>query len=250
MEKRMRIKTTATAVTVALIVLAATIDGVPSRAQEKAVEPNSVTAIDIVLEPDATMLKQAEAANERLRENYPKGFALDELHRPHISCLVRYVKTAELDKVFEAVDKVLAEEKPATWKLTAHKYYYIPLKEIGLAGIVIEPTDDIIRYQQKLIDAVKPFTVKSGTAAAFATTKEDPNIVAPLIEGVAKYVPDGTGKNFSPHVTIGLATEEYLNKMLDEKFENFTFSPVGVSVYHMGNFGTARIKLKGWELNR
>jgi hypothetical protein len=30
------------------------------------------------------------------------------------------------------------------------------MEEIGLAGIVIEPTDDLIRYQQKLIDAVTP----------------------------------------------------------------------------------------------
>jgi hypothetical protein len=43
-------------------------------------------------------------------------------------------------------------------------------------------------------------------------------------------------------------TEDYLKKMLDEKFETFTFSLAGVSVYHLGNFGTAREKLKGWEL--
>ena len=36
--------------------------------------------------------------------------------------------------------------------------------------------------------------------------------------------------------------------LLDEKFEVFTFSPVGVSIYHLGNFGTARTKLKSWEL--
>jgi hypothetical protein len=238
-------RTTTVALTALVIGLAATVGDGPSCAQEKVAEPNAVTAVDIVLEPDATMIKHAEAANKRLRDSYPKGFALDEVHRPHISCLVRYVKTAQLDKVYEAVDKVLAEEKPALCKLTAHKYYYIPLKDTGLAEIVIEPTDDMIRFQQKLIDAVKPFTVRTGTAAAFATTKEDPDIVAPLIEGVAKYVPDGTGKNFSPHVTIGLASEEYLKKMLDEKFEKF--STVGVSVYHMGNFGTARIKLKGWQ---
>ena len=32
----------------------------------RAEEPKPVTAIDIVLEPDATMIKHAEAANERL----------------------------------------------------------------------------------------------------------------------------------------------------------------------------------------
>ena len=36
--------------------------------------------------------------------------------------------------------------------------------------------------------------------------------------------------------------------MLDEKFEAFTFSPSGASVYHLGNFGTARKLLHSWEL--
>jgi hypothetical protein len=211
-------------------------------------EPGSVTAIDILLEPNATMVKQAQAANERLLKVFPKGFALGKTHTPHISTLQRYVKTADLDKVYEAVGKVLADEKPIAWKLKAYKYYYIPWKEIGLAGIVIEPTDDLIRYQQKLIDAVAPFTVRTGTAAAFVTTKEDPEINQPTIDYVTTFVPDGTGKKFNPHVTIGLASQDYLKKMLDEKFEAFTFSPVGVSVYHLGNFGTARTRLKHWEL--
>jgi hypothetical protein len=218
----------------------------------RADEPNPVTAIDIVLEPDATMVKHAEAANERLLKEFPKGFALDKTHQPHISCLQRFVKTADLDKVYEAVSKVLAEEKPTSWKLRAYKYYYIhgtgALKEIGVGGIVIEPTDDLIRYQQKLIDAVAPFTVKEGTAAAFVTTKEDPDINQPTIDYVASFVPDASGKKFNPHVTIGIATQDYLKKMLDEKFEDFTFSPAGAAVYHLGNFGTARTKLKSFEL--
>lgn len=210
--------------------------------------PGAVTAIDIVLEPDATMVKNAEAANERLRKQFLKGFALDKTHHPHISCLQRYVRTTDLNGVYEAVAKVLAEEKPIAWRLKAYKYYYIPWKENGLAGIVIEPTVDLIRFQQKLIDAVGPFTVKTGTAAAFATTKEDPDVNQPTMDYVANFVPHGTGDKFNPHVTIGLATQDYLKKMLDEKFEAFTFSPVGVSVYHLGNFGTARTQLKNWEL--
>jgi len=221
-----------------------------SRAEQppKSDEPNTVTAIDILLEPDATMIKKAEAANERLLKVFPKGFALGKTHQPHISCLQRFVKTADLDKVYEAVGKVLAEEKPTAWKLKAYKYYYIPWKDIGLAGIVIEPTDDLIRYQQKLIDAVAPFTENTGTAAAFVTTKEDPDINQPTIDYVTNFVPNGTGKKFNPHVTIGIASQDFLKKLLDEKFESFTFSPVGASVYHLGNFGTARKKLKGWEL--
>ena len=222
--------------------------GWPEEKAANAAEPNAVTAIDILLEPDATMVKKAEAANERLLKEFPKGFALGKTHHPHISCLQRYVRTADLDKVYEAVGKVLAGEKPTAWKLKAYKYYYIPWKDLGLAGIVIEPTNDLIRYQKKLIDAVAPFIVETGTAAAFVTTKEDPDINEPTIDYVRTFVPNETGTKFNPHVTIGLASQDYLKGLLDEKFEVFTFSPVGVSVYHLGNFGTARTKLKNWEL--
>jgi hypothetical protein len=210
--------------------------------------PASVTAIDTLLDPDATMIRHAVAANKRLRKSFPEGFALGQEHQPHISCLQRYVKTQDLNKVYDAVGKVLATEKPTTWKLKAYKYYYLPWKNIGLAGIVIEPTDDLIRYQQKLVDAISPFTVETGTASAFVTTKKDPEINQPTIDYVANFVPNETGKKFNPHVTIGLASQDYLKKLLDEKFDDFTFSPAKASVYHLGNFGTARKLLKTWQL--
>src|SRR5262245_58307007 len=104
-------------------------------------QENAITAIDIALEPDATMIQHAEAANARLFKVFPKGFSLDATHHPHISMLQRYVRTADLDKVYAAAGKVLADEKVTSWKLKAFKYYYIPWKDIGLAGIVVEPTD-------------------------------------------------------------------------------------------------------------
>src|SRR5260221_6746830 len=133
------------------------------------------------------------------------------------------------------------------WSLKAFKCYYIPWKDIGLAGIVVEPTDDLLRLQQKLIDAVAPFTAETGTAAAFVTTPKDPDINKPTIDYVATFVPKASGKDFNPHVTVGIASQDYLKKMLAEPFDVFTLSPAGASVYQLGNFGTARKKLKAWE---
>ena len=211
-------------------------------------QQNPVTAIDIALEPDATMLQRARADNTRLRKAFPKGFALDAMHHAHVTMLQRYVRTADLDKVYAAADKVLASEKPAGWKLKAFKYYYIPDPPIGVAGIVVEPTEDLLRLQQRLIDAVAPFTANSGTAAAFFSTPEEPDINQPTIDYVAAFVPKATGKNFNPHVTIGVGTEIYLKEMLAAPFESFTFSPAGASVYQLGNYGTARKELKALEL--
>src|SRR5271166_4891813 len=213
-------------------------------AQAAVAQQNPVTAIDIALEPDATMIQHATAANARLLKAFPKGFALDETHHPHISMLQQFVRTADLDKVFAAADAVFAKEKPLSWTLKAVKYYYIPSPPIGLAGIVIEPTEDLHRLQDELIAAVAPYTVKTGTPAAFFSDEGGRDIQKALIDYVAHFASVAAGKKFNPHVTIGVGTEAYLNTVLAEPFESFTFSPAGASVYQLGSFGTARKELK------
>ena len=206
----------------------------------------TVTAIDIMLEPDATMLRHAEAANARLLNVFPKGFSLDATHRPHVTMVQRFVRTADLDKVYAAAGKVFAGANVTGLKLESFKYYYIPDKDIGLSGIVVKPTPELLKLQQDVIAAVAPFTEATGTSAAFVTTPDDPVINPLLIEYVAAFVPKASGEHFNPHVTTGVASREYLDKMLAEPFEPFTFSPAGAAAYQLGQFGTAAKKLKEW----
>jgi hypothetical protein len=62
------------------------------------------------------------------------------------------------------------------------------------------------------------------------------------------FVPDHSGDKYSPHVTTGIGTVEYLDTLLAAPFDTFTFSPVGASVYHLGNYGTAMTKLHSFKL--
>ena len=124
----------------------------------------------------------------------------------------------------------------------------IPDKDIGLAGIVVEPTADLLKLQQALIEAVAPFTVHAGTAAAFATTPGNFDIQPALIDYVAAFVPKYTGTYYNPHVTVGVASQDYLKGMLAGPFDEFTFSPAGASVYQLGSYGTAMKKLNAWDL--
>jgi hypothetical protein len=228
-----------------------TISGTETEQQAPAaVVQNTITAIDILLEPDATMIQHAQAANARLLKNFPKGFTLGGQYAPHVTVLQRYVNTADLDKVHKAADEVFAKEKPTSWNLKAFKYYYIPQKPIGLAGIVIEPTADLARLQRQLIDAVAPFTAPTGTAAAYVTTPRDPNILEAVIQYVKVFVPEHSGDRYGPHVTIGIGTIDFLDAMLAAPFDTFTFSPVAASVYHLGNYGTAMTKLHSIKLEK
>ena len=205
---------------------------------------SDITAIDICLEPDATMIQHAEAVNARLRGVFPEGFSLDATHHPHITLVQRFVRTADLDRVFAAAGKVIADNNVTSMKLEAFKQYYAPGGKIGVAGICAKPTPEILKLQADIIAAVAPFTVETGPIGAFtapqATTAED----TMLIDYVSTFVPKMSGENFNPHVTTGVAPKEYLDKMLAEPFEPFTFSPVGAAVYHLGPYGTAAKKLK------
>ena len=181
--------------------IAMTLGPEPANAQR-----SPVTAIDIALEPDHTMVDHAQAANATLLKNFPQGFSLDATHHPHVSIFAGFVPTADLPPVYEVAGKVLAKENYTAWKLTAFKYYYVPMGPTGLGGIVIKPTPDLLRLQRELIDAVTPYTVRTATAAAFYTTPAEPGIHPSVIDYIATSMTNYTGENFNPHVTIGIGT--------------------------------------------
>jgi hypothetical protein len=90
--------------------------------------------------------------------------------------------------------------------------------------------------------------VETGPIGAFTAPHDDPGADALLIKYVSTFVPQQTGERYSPHVSTGVATRDYLDKMLVEPFEPFSFSPAGAAVYQLGPFGTAAKKLKEWNL--
>ena len=134
-------------------------------------------------------------------------------------------------------------------KLEAFKYYYAPAGAIGVAGICREADAGIAQAASgHHCRREAPFMVETGPIGAFTAPHDDPAIDAALIEYVSTFVPKMSGENFNPHVSTGVAPREYLDKMLAEPFEPFTFSPAGAAVYQLGPFGTAAKKLKEWDL--
>ena len=207
-----------------------------------------VTAVDILLEPDATMLKHAAAENRKLLAVYPKGFSLDAAHRPHITLLQAFVRTADLDKVYAAAGKVFTDANLGAMKLEAFKYYYAGLGANGVAGICAKPSPEIVKLQADIVAAVTPYMLKTATVSAFTAPMDDPADNALFIQYISTFVPNMMGEHFNPHVSIGVAPKDYLDKMMAEPFEPFTFSPAGAAVFQLGPYGTAARELKEWTL--
>lgn len=229
-----------------LLVAAVLVRGIAAQGAEQ----GPVTAIDILLEPDPTMLSQAQANNARLLQIYPNGFALDDMHRPHVTLIQRFVRTKNLEKVFTAAGHVIDGADVRGMRLEALKYYYTPGGDVGVAGIFVRPTPQLLKLQQELIAAVSPFTVETGPIGAFTASHDDAATDAQLIGYVATFVPKQTGEHYKPHVSTGVAPKAYLDKMVAEPFKPFTFSPVGVAIYQLGPFGTAAKRLKVWSMTR
>lgn len=58
----------------------------------------------------------------------------------------------------------------------------------------------------------------TGSAAAFATTAAEPHINEATLNAVATYFAVHIGEHYSPHVTIGVGTVDYLNALLTAPF--------------------------------
>jgi phosphoglycolate phosphatase-like HAD superfamily hydrolase/2'-5' RNA ligase len=202
----------------------------------------TLIAINVLLNPDAATIEKAQATNSRLREDYPDGFALDANHAPHISILHRFVRTADLEKVANAVAEVLCTEQPMKWESKATGYYDLAYQNLGFVGIVIEPTQDLRRLQQRIIDAVAPFAVE-GTGEAFAPRPDGREISQPTVDYVNNFVGSRTGTNYHPHLTVGIGTRDFVDALKAEPFEAFTVKAVSVSLYQVGDYGVAQRKL-------
>ena len=202
---------------------------------------DKLIAIDVLLRPDQTMVGKANAYNARLRGNYPDGYSLDATHAPHVTLLQRYVRVRDFDAVTAAVAKVLAVERPAELQLKGHGLVAVPSKGVAVTLLLVESTPDLLRLQQEVADAVAPFAVRGGTSKAFIDTPPDGDIV-PYVE---TFVPKASGKNYHPHVTVGVASEEFVRQLIAEPFEAFAFRPKDVAIYQLGNFGVAAKKL--WQ---
>jgi 2'-5' RNA ligase len=208
----------------------------------------TLIAINVLLDPDAATVEKAQAVNARLRENFPGGFALDANHAPHITLLQQFVRTADLHEVSIVLAEKLRAEQSMNWECQAISYYALADKDLRLVGIVVEPTEDMRRLQQRIIDTVTPFAVEKGTGDAFAPRLDGQPIGQATVDYVNNFVGPRTGTNYHPHLTVGIGNRDFVDVLKAEPFEAFTVRAVSVSLYQLGDYGVAQRKL--YELHR
>jgi 2'-5' RNA ligase len=200
-------------------------------------------AINVLVEPDAATVEKAKAINARLRENYPASFPLDANHAPHITILQLFIKAVDLSQVADAVTNLLRSEPPINIEGKATGYFELASENLKLAGFNIEATPNLHQLQQKIIAATSPFAVKYGTSDAFAPRLDGGAISQATIDYVNNFSDTRTGPNYQPHLTLGIATSDFVDALIAEPFESFSIQTASVSLYQIGDYGVAQTKL-------
>src|SRR5262245_50314629 len=211
---------------------------------------SDLTAIDVLVDPDEQTLQHARDWNARMRESVADGFALDASHQPHITTLQRYVRTAELDDVYDAIQQTLeaTHTQALSYQAVAIRHADWGVPGQGLAVILIQPSPPVSEFQAGLLAAVTPFTAPGGTAAAFVTDPGE-TISQSTLDWVEGYVPAQIGPDrYTAHITVGFATLDDLDAIEAEPFDAFDVHPAAVAIYQLGNSGAARRLLKTWPI--
>jgi len=211
---------------------------------------SDLTAVDILIEPDAHSIERARAVNRRMPLSIPAGITLDDTHLPHITMLQRYLLTADIDWVYDAIEQTVAATDAASLSyhvpgITYSEHWGPPGQAAAVLGV--QPNQQVLDLQAVLVAGVSPFTGSGGTDAAFV---RDPGeeISQTTKDWVETYVPDQTGANYTAHLTVGLDTVEHLKELQAEPFDAFDVHPRSLAVYQLGNNGTARTLLRAWPL--
>ena len=212
-----------------------------------------LTAVNLLLVPDEKMRKEAEALNAALRRDLGSrdlrlGFAFDATHQPHITVLHRYVRSADLERVLAAAGKAAAGTDLDDLALRGTGLVAGELDTppgTVLVSIDVAPTPGLRALQERLVEAVAPFSVSRGTTGAFFTTADEPEVGSATIAYVEQFVPAHTGRRYAPHLTVGVGEQRFA-EALKARFEGLPFSADALAAYQLGNLGTARRALTSW----
>lgn len=205
---------------------------------------SKIIAIDVLLTVPEDVYQHAIALNQSILKDNPDNFQLDDHHIPHITLLQAYVLESDMvniEKTLESLYKTI--EKDTLW---ASHLQYNKDKPSSFASIGIEEKNEPLRALHKeIIARLKPYILSDGNQEAYVQNPDGSPIDDFTIAYVPKFVSHYSYENFNPHISLGVAQIQVLDSLNAHVFREMKFRATSISVYQLGNFGTAQKLL--WE---
>ncbi|NLE21704.1 MAG: hypothetical protein GX624_02810 [Actinobacteria bacterium] len=212
---------------------------------------DELTAVDVLLLPDATARARAEELNALLREDLGQGFAFDETHLPHITLLQLYAAADDLDGLNQAVDAVVQETDVGAVRLGATGLSGAGLGTppgVVVAAVDFEPAEEVVRLHEALLSAAGALAANGGSAGAFFTLPGEPPVSADTVAYVERFISEHGGERYAPHMSVGLARESLVERLRGDARLRFESRPAALAVCRLGDYGAARQVLRRWPV--
>ena len=199
---------------------------------------NKAIAIDVLLVPSEKMYAQSLHLNSLINQNNPNTIKLDENHIPHITLLQCFIKEEDLPKMNTALHGLFETIEDENLKTTS--LFYDKSENESFAMISIEKSSALLELHKKVIEILNPYIVANGSKESFIPNPDG----SPINEFTVAYVPEFVKKysheNYDPHISLGVVQTKVLDSLAKNVFEPLSFQATFLSVYQLGDHGTAQ----------
>lgn len=204
-----------------------------------------VLAIDVLLTLPEDLYQQAISLNRSILEDNADNFTLDDNHIPHITLLQCYILESDMPRIEKLLDGLYKTiENDTLW---ADHLQYSKDKAESFSSIGIKKSEPLMALHEKVIALLEPYILPSGSQTAYIQNADGAPIDDFTIAYVPKFVSHYSFENFNPHISLGVAQTSVLDSLAEHSFHRTKFHATSISVYQLGNFGTAQKLL--WKSN-
>ena len=157
--------------------------------------------------------------------------------------LVRtFVRSSDVARVSSVVAFVMATTRLQNLNLRATGYETGTFNGVAGTAMLIDPTEDLRRLEERMVAALRPFRLTPENAESFIMTPSGAPMNDRAVQLVDRFVPDGAGVNFRPHMLMTGALADSAKQPVDQ----IAFRSVGAAIYQIGATGGAERVLWSW----
>lgn len=202
---------------------------------------DNMIAINVLLTPAEEMNQTALQLSALIKQNNPHSMRLDENHIPHITLLQAFVKKSDLPEIEKSLEGLYETIKSD--RFYASRIAYNKETEDSFAMIQIDNSKQMARIHAEVIERVKPFILMDGSESAFVPNLDGSPIDEFTLAYVPKFIENYSYENFDPHISLGVAKKVFLDSLSENVFKPNQFKTTSLSIYQLGDSGTAQKKL-------
>jgi hypothetical protein len=187
-----------------------------------------LVAIDVALSPDMAVAGRATSP------------------RAPITLVRGFVRSSDVARVSSVVAFVMATTRLQDLNLRATAYQAGNWNGMSGTALMLDPTEDLRRLEERMVAATRPFRLTPEHAAEFIMTPDRSRMNGDTIEMVDRFVPDGAGVNYRPHIFVAGAQADASKRASEQPVDQISFRSVGAAIYQIGPHGVAERVLWSW----